>query len=138
MIIVLDTNVVVSGLLRPHSKPAMILRLAATGVLRVAYDERILAEYREVLRRPKFPFSSEQIRVLLGQIEAEGEVVVALPLKSALPDPDDAPFLEVAVAAHADALITGNTRHYPARARRGITVLDPAAFLDRWIRQPRR
>jgi putative PIN family toxin of toxin-antitoxin system len=138
VIIVLDTNVVVSGLLRPHSKPATILRLVATGVLRVAYDERILAEYREVLRRPKFPFSSEQIRAFLDQTEAEGEVVVALPLKSALPDPDDAPFLEVAVAAHADALITGNTRHYPARARQGMPVLDPAGFLDRWIRQPRR
>ncbi len=46
MIIVLDTNVVVSGLLRPHSKPATILRLVATWALRVAYDERILPEYR--------------------------------------------------------------------------------------------
>ena len=138
MIIVLDTNVLVSGLLRPHSKPATILRLVATGALRVAYDERILAEYREVLARPKFPFSPEQIRDLLDQIEAEGEVVTALPLSLSLPDPDDLPFLEVAVAAHADGLVTGNTRHYPARSRHGVTVLDPAAFLDRWTRQARR
>ncbi|MBI3086821.1 MAG: putative toxin-antitoxin system toxin component, PIN family [candidate division NC10 bacterium] len=138
MIIVLDTNVVVSGLLRPHSKPATILRLVATGVLRVAYDERILAEYREVLRRPKFPFSSEQIRAFLDQTEAEGVPVVALPLRSPLPDPDDAPFLEVAVAAHADALVTGNPRHYPARVRHGIPVMDPASFLDRWTRQQQR
>jgi len=137
VIIVLDTNVLVSGLLRPHSKPATILRLVATGALRVAYDERILAEYREVLARPKFPFSPEQIRDLLDQIEAEGEVVTALPLSLSLPDPDDLPFLEVAVAAHADGLVTGNTRHYPARSRHGVTVLDPAAFLDRWTRQSR-
>lgn len=44
MIIVLDTNVLVSGLLRPHGKPATILRLVATGLLCVAYDERIHAE----------------------------------------------------------------------------------------------
>ena len=138
MIIVLDTNVLVSGLLRPHSKPATILRLVATGALRVAYDERILAEYREVLARPKFPFSPEQLRDLLDQIEAEGEVVTALPLSLSLPDPDDLPFLEVAVAAHADGLVTGNTRHYPAQARRGIAVLDPAAFLDRWRRRQKR
>ena len=138
MIIVLDTNVLVSGLLRPHSKPATILRLVATGALHVAYDERILSEYREVLARPKFPFSPEQIRALLDQVEAEGEAVVGLPLKFLLPDPDDAALLEVAVAARADALITGNTRHFPARARHGITVLDPAAFLDRWSRQPKR
>ena len=138
MIIVLDTNVMVSGLLRPHSRPATILRLVATGALRLAYDERILAEYREVLARPKFPFSSDQIHALLDQIEAEGEVVVAPPLKSALPDPDDTPFLEVAVAARADALITGNIRHYPARARHGVAVLDPATFLDRWTEQQQR
>lgn len=138
MIIVLNTNVLVSGLLKPHSKPAMVLRLLATGALHVAYDERILAEYREVLRPPKFPFSSEQIRALLDQIETEGVPVAALPLKFQLPDPDDAPFLEVALAARADCLITGNPRHYPARARRGIAVLDPATFLERWSRRPRR
>lgn len=138
MIIVLDTNVFVSGLLRPHSNPATVLRLVATGALRVAYDERILAEYREVLARPKFPFSSDQILAFLDQIEADGVPVVALPLKASLPDPDDAPFLEVALATRADVLITGNTRHYPARARQGISVLDPAAFLDRWSRRPRR
>jgi putative PIN family toxin of toxin-antitoxin system len=137
VIIVLDTNILISGLLRPHSKPAAILRLVAAGALRVAYDERILAEYREVLARPKFSFSSDQIQSFLDQIEAEGEVVVALPLKSALPDPDDTPFLEVAVAASADALITGNTRHYPARSRHGITALDPAAFLDLWSQEQR-
>lgn len=132
MIVVLDTNLLVSGFLRPHSKPATVLRLVATGALRIAYDERILAEYRDVLGRPKFPFSPEQIKVFLDQIEADGVPVAALPLSVVLPDPDDAPFLEVAVAARADALITGNTRHYPARARHGIPILDPADFLERW------
>lgn len=75
---------------------------------------------------------------MLDQIETEGVTVVALPPRASLPDPDDAPFLEVAVAARADVLITGNTRHYPTRARQGISVLDPAAFLDCWSRQPRR
>jgi putative PIN family toxin of toxin-antitoxin system len=138
VIIVLNTNILVSGLLRPHSKPATILRLVATGALRLAYDERILAEYREVLTRPKFPFSPQQIRVFLEQVEADGVAVAALPLNVSMPDPDDLPFLEVAVATRADALLTGNPRHYPARARHGVTVLDPAAFLDRWSRQTQR
>jgi putative PIN family toxin of toxin-antitoxin system len=138
VIIVLDTNVLVSGLLRPHSKPATILRLVATGLLCVAYDERILGEYREVLARPKFPFFSDRIREFLDQVETEGEAIAALPLRPDLPDPDDSPFLEVAVAARVDALITGNPRHYPARARHGISVLDPAAFLDQWTRRSKR
>lgn len=135
MIVVLDTNVVVSGLLRPHSKPATVLRLVAIGAVCVAYDERILAEYREVLARPKFPFSPAQIKTFLDQIEGEGVAVAALPLTNRLPDPDDAAFLEVAVAARVQALITGNARHYPVRCRHGIAVVDPATFLNRWRKQ---
>ena len=63
---------------------------------------------------------------------------VAFPLTSALPDPDDALFPEVALAGCAEALIAGNIRHDSARARHGIPVLDPAAFLDRWILRSRR
>lgn len=137
MIVVLDTNILVSGLLRPHSKPAAILRLITTGALRVAYDQRILAEYRDVLGRPAFPFSAEQARALVEQLEADGIAVAAGPLKDRLPDPDDEPFLETALAARADVLVTGNTRHYPTRARQGVLVLDPAAFLEHWTRRRR-
>lgn len=56
MLAVLDTNVVVSGLLKPYSSAGYIVRLVAEGALQVAYDARILLEYREVLARPKFGF----------------------------------------------------------------------------------
>ena len=50
----------------------------------------------------------------------------------ALPDPDDAPFLEVAVAGGADALVTGNVAHFRrAAASIDIPVLTPRGFLDR-------
>jgi predicted nucleic acid-binding protein len=49
-----------------------------------------------------------------------------------LPDPDDLPFIEVSQAAQADALVTGNVRHYPAASRHGIGVLTPAEFMRRW------
>jgi len=63
------------------------------------------------------------VDALLEQIEAEGFFVVARPLKKHLPDPDDEPFLEVALSGKVDALITGNKRHYPASASKGIAVL---------------
>ncbi len=56
MKIVLDTNVLVSGLLTPYGAAAEIVRLIASGVLSVCYDTRILLEYQEVLARPKFQF----------------------------------------------------------------------------------
>ena len=54
MRVVLDTNVVVSGLLQPKGKPAQVLALALGGAVLVAHDKRILAEYADVLARPKF------------------------------------------------------------------------------------
>jgi uncharacterized protein len=129
--VVLDTNVLVSALLNSFGAPGRVLDLVLAGELSVAYDDRVLAEWRQVLRREKFGFSAGDIEVLLGFVEGEGISVNASPLAIELPDQDDLPFLEVAHAAEA-TLITGNTRHYPPGARRGVAVLDPASFLDEW------
>ena len=130
MRIVLDTNVLVSGLLNPYGPSGRIVQGVAAGELVVCFDARIICEYREVLARPAFPFRMEQIDALLEEIRAEGEPVSTHPLASRLPDPDDEPFLEVAVAAGADYLVTGNLRHFPAGHRSGIRVVSPAKFLE--------
>ncbi|WP_083780258.1 PIN domain-containing protein [Kyrpidia tusciae] len=52
--VVLDTNVLVSGFVNPYGAPAVILRLAVRGQIRLVYDVRIFAEYTEVLLRPTF------------------------------------------------------------------------------------
>lgn len=128
--LVMDTNVLVSGLLSPHSHSARLVRLIAEGLVRVAFDERILAEYREVLARPKFAFRPAQIEALLTQIEEEGLKITPLPIATRIPDPDDLPFLEVAFSAKVDALVTGNKKHYPPKVRRGIHMLSPKQCLE--------
>ena len=130
MIVVLDTNVLISGVLKPYSPAASILRMLVEGVIQPAYDLRILAEYREVLSRPKFSFDREVVKPLLDQIEEEGVLISASPLKSPLPDPADEPFLEVAVAAAAAALVTGNRRHFPRRSYGAVKILSPSEFLE--------
>ncbi len=130
MIVVLDTNVLVSGILKPHSKAAVVVRLAAEGVVQLAYEVRLISEYREVLRRPKFGFPAEAVDSLLAEMEEEGLLVTAAPLKCRLPDADDGPFLEVALAAKAEVLITGNKRHFPKRASGGLRIMSPAEFLE--------
>ena len=132
MIVVVDTNVFISGVIRPFSKPAAILRLAASGAIQPAYDVRLLSEYREVLRRPKFGFSEHAIEQFLFQIQEEGISVVAAPLKFRLTDPDDEVFLEVALSARVSALVTGNKRHFPKRAHGEVRILSPAEFLQVW------
>ncbi len=130
--VVPDTNVLVSGLLNPFGPPGRILDLVLSGDLTLAYDDRILAEYRAVLAREKFDFDPAPIAELIGYIEAQGQAVTAPVLDITLPDANDAPFLEVVVAARSDALITGNLRHYPPASRRGVAVLSPSEFLEKW------
>lgn len=127
----LDTNVLVSGVLSPHGPPAAILRAVLLERVIVCFDERILSEYREVLMRGRFGFDTELVNDLLDFIEAAGEPTLAAPLKLQLPDQGDAMFVEVASAAEADFLVTGNIKHFPARQRRGIAVLTPRVFVDR-------
>ncbi len=130
MKVVVDTNVLVAGLLSPYGPPGEIVMMIAAGHLALGFDARILHEYAEVLRRPKFRFPLDLITTLLEQIRLEGEVVGSVPQPIELPDSDDQPFLEVALASQACCLITGNIKHFPATKRRGMTVLTPAKFIE--------
>ena len=130
MMIVLDTNVIVSGILRPFSKAALILTSVADGTVQVAYDVRLLSEYRDVLNRPKFNLAKEDVEAFLTQVEQEGFLVSAKPLEIHLLDPDDEPFLEVAIAGKVEALVTGNKRHFPKKEYAKVRILSPAEFLD--------
>ena len=134
MRIVLDTNVLVSGLLTPFGAPAQITRMVAAG----RYDVRILTEYEEVLRRPKFDFPDAAVAALLDQIEGEGVSLSTTPLGKSLPDRDDEPFLEVAVAANVETpddpvlLVTGNAKHFPEESRHGVQVVSPRFLIDHY------
>jgi putative PIN family toxin of toxin-antitoxin system len=130
MRIALDTNVLVSGLINPFGPPARILELILVGDLVLVFDDRILAEYRQVLARERFGLDADDIAEILRYFETAGEHITARPISVTLSDPDDLPFLEVALAARVDALVTGNTRHYPPELCQDVAVLSPAAFLS--------
>jgi putative PIN family toxin of toxin-antitoxin system len=130
MKIVLDTNVLVSGLLTPFGPSGEIVRMLFSGELIVHLDARILSEYHDVLNRPKFNFNKDHIGLLLDFIKQYGQIVSSSPLQNFLPDPDDEPFLEVAIAGNVKALISGNSVHYPNSLREGINIVSPAEFLE--------
>lgn len=60
---------------------------------------------------------------------------VVCPLSASLPDPDDEPFLEIAISANADYLVTGNAVHFPPELRQGVEVVSPSDFLKRAVKQ---
>ncbi len=129
MKVVLDTNVLVAGLLTPGGTCAQVLDLVIEGVVEACVDERILGEYEMVLRRPRLAIPAGEARAVLDIIRRTAEPVAAVPLPADLPDKEDVPFLEVATAAGA-ILVTGNLRHFPKKACKGVRVLSPAGLLD--------
>jgi len=128
MKIVVDTNVLVAGLLTPFGACGEIVRMISSGALVLFYDARILSEYEEVLLSPKFSFDAEKISMLIDYIENSGLAAASLPLPQSLPDQDDEPFLEAAIAGQAECLVTGNSSHFPARLCQGVKVLTPSGF----------
>lgn len=129
MKIVLDTNALVAGLLTPGGACGQVLDLVIEGVVETCVDERILSEYEMVLRRPRLAIPPGDARTVLDIIRRTAERVAAVPLPADLPDKDDVPFLEVAVAARA-ILVTGNLRHFPKKACKDVPVLSLAGLLD--------
>ena len=129
MFIVIDTNVIVSALLTPLGNASKILDMVISGDLTLLYDDRIITEYREVLIREKFGFVEKDVDILLGHIEAEGRRIASTVYNENLPDIDDIPFLEVAFGGNADALVTGNKKHFKVKKAAGLKILSPDEFL---------
>jgi putative PIN family toxin of toxin-antitoxin system len=126
---VLDTNVVVSGFLSPAGPPGRIVEWLRNGSVQAVVDDRIMAEYAEVLARPVFRLPVAEVELVLATIRARSFWVEAAAVHTVrgLPDPDDAPFLECALAAGVP-LVTGNLRHFPKSAAKDVVVITPAQF----------
>jgi putative PIN family toxin of toxin-antitoxin system len=129
MRLVVDTNVVVSALLKPPSVPGRALAAIGSTSAVILYDARIEAEYRDVLRRPKFrAIGPGLVDAFLAQLVARGERLGVVPAWGGpMTDDDDRIFVEVALAGSAHAIVTGNIRDYPAGL--GFDVHPPASLL---------
>lgn len=112
---VVDTNVLVSGLMGTTGPPWQVVRAILAGQLRPVVCAEIVAEYRDVLPRPRLRIRAEHSAELLTLVEqvADWLAVPAYAGLPPLPDPDDWPFFAAARVA-ACPLITGNGRHFPA------------------------
>ncbi len=135
MKIVLDTNVLVAGLLSPFGPCGDIMRMISSGNLTLCVDARVLSEYHEVLKRPKFDFDPDKVASVLDYIEHGSWGVSSVPLSASLPDPDDEPFLEIAISGNADYLVTGNAVHFPSELCQGVKVVSPSDFLKRTVKR---
>ncbi|MBQ9389266.1 MAG: putative toxin-antitoxin system toxin component, PIN family [Synergistaceae bacterium] len=113
---VIDTNVLVSAMLKWSSVPGGIIASATNGIIVPVLSEGILREYRTVLARSKFHITRETVDDIIGRLEEYGEYITPEKLNADLPDPKDAVFYEVVMEKrkNEDAyLVTGNIKHFP-------------------------
>lgn len=129
MWVVVDTNVLVSALLKPDSVPARALDAMPAAGARWLYDARIEGEYREVLARRKFAAIPADRRdaLLAAGLGAGKRLADVAAWDGPMTDEGDRAFVEVALAGPAAAIVTGNARHYPRDL--GFRVLPPAELL---------
>ena len=127
MNVVIDTNVLISGLLNPNGLPGKIINLLFNEKITLLFDNRILEEYRNVLNREKFGFSRDIIDPVIDYVKNDCMYVVSNPVFEKFIDEDDKKFYEVALSGNADYLITGNTKHFP----KDEIIVTPKGFFDK-------
>ena len=126
---VLDTNIIVSGLRNPEGNAASVLRLAESRAFRCYVSQEILNEYEEVLARISLGLKLEQVKKFLRMLRRIFFMVNPAKQVEAASDPDDDKFLECALKARADYIVTGNLRHFPPQFQ-DIRVVSPRQFLS--------
>lgn len=129
---VIDTNVVVSALLKPESVPGRVLAHALAGSIVPVLSAGIEDEYAEVLSRRKFGFDAGLVARVLSALESSAAFrspAGTAEELSRVPDPKDVEFYAVTLSAREEwdaSLVTGNAKHFPQEP----FVVSPRQMLD--------
>ena len=125
---VIDTNVLVSALITHNSEAstAKVVKLLFEHSFVPMYDADIIAEYEEVLHRPKIPILPDVAGALIDYIVEHGVESSRVFFAEEMPDEDDRVFYEVTLSNEDSFLVTGNLKHYPTSPR----VITPKEFID--------
>lgn len=126
---VIDTNVIISSMLKHDSIPGMIVDLVLSKVIIPLLNQEIIDEYEEVLTRNKFGFKNEDVSNLIKNIRENSLFLEREQTIEDFIDEDDIVFYEIVMSARntMDAyLITGNIKHYPVRNY----VVTPKQMID--------
>ncbi len=132
MLIVLDTNVLVSGLRSALGASNAVLRRLGQGDYRIAVSTALCLEYEEVLNRPDLlaTYSPGQIKVFLDSICAVAEEsYIYFKWRPFLPDPKDDLVFECALAAGATHIVTHNGKDFRGAEALGISIVTPGQLL---------
>jgi hypothetical protein len=136
--VVLDTNVFVASFFNPKGYPKKVIDLWKKGEIILCLCAEILEEYVEVLSRLGLEGEPE-MRELLGLFKKRINlefVAIDGSLQLILEDPDDNKFIECALNAHADVVISGDKHLKELKRYKEITILSPADFIESYTLHP--
>lgn len=126
---VIDTNVIVSSMLKKTSIPGQIIDCVVNGAIVPLLNDEIIMEYKDVLSRNEFGFHEQDVENFLAVIEESGIFLERTNTDEIFNDPDDAVFYEIVMTArkNTDAyLVTGNIKHFPIKT----FVVTPREMLE--------
>lgn len=135
MRVILDTSVIVSGMISPHASPAQIVAAWRVGRFTLLYSQEIYTEYADVLQRAwiderlrnvpnRVPDFLEAVRIL-GE-----EVVGFVSVQGEIRDPFDEMFLRCAQLGQADYLVSADKDLLSLQVFKNTQILSPGEFVD--------
>lgn len=126
---VLDTNVLVSAMLKTNSVPGQVTAEALNGDIIPILNDEIMAEYEDVLSRPKFRFDKKTVKIFLNELKKRAVYSDYGLIEDEIPDPKDIVFYAVLMEKRKEDdayLVTGNLKHFPIRTY----IVTPREMLD--------
>lgn len=131
---VIDTNVLVSAMLKWKSVPGNVMEFVLDGFIIPVLNKEIVAEYRTVLARLKFRLDEEIITDIIDSLENVGFYVDAETIDIELTDSKDRVFYEVVMEKRKEEetyLVTENIKHFPDKP----FIVTPRQMLDIFLKE---
>jgi uncharacterized protein len=133
--IIIDTNVIVSSLIQRGYPNQIITDFFIEQKFQLCISEELLAEYYEVLARPKFSkFQDFFIRAEALLVEIETKAIKYNPTikLELISDDDDNMILELADKCSADFVITGNTTDFTFSTYKQTKIVTPKEYWENY------
>jgi putative PIN family toxin of toxin-antitoxin system len=132
--VVVDTNVLVSGLVRrhPQAPPALVIEAWRAGLFDLAVSSHIMGEVERTLQDPYFQrrISPQQAARFIDLLSLEAtEVEVSEPVEAAASHPEDDWILATAAIGEARYIVTGDRQLLDLGTYRGTAIISPRQFL---------
>ena len=132
MRVAIDTNVLISAIIKPGNRIGLIMVRLRKGDYVLLYSEELINELTEVLARPKlkkYGLNDETIDAFIGSILAKGEAVRLLTVVDVCRDPDDNLLLSLALDGKADYIVSGDKDLLDLIEFEEIPIMTPSDFL---------